>query len=50
VENDSGLTIPVSFEADIESRRASAEELALIAAFLPELMKEMLTQPETEGE
>ncbi len=43
------LQIPVRFGM-LDNRPASAEELALIAAFLPELMKEMLTQPETEGE
>jgi hypothetical protein len=50
VENDSGLTIAVSFDNTIENHPAGAEELALIAAFLPELVKEMLAQPETDGE
>jgi hypothetical protein len=50
VENDSALTIPVSFDASIDRQAASAEEIALIAAFLPELVKEMLVQSEPEGD
>ena len=50
MKNDSKLTIPVNFDNAIESRAASAAELDLIASLLPELLKEMLTQPDTEGE
>ncbi len=50
MENNKKLTIAVSLDAGIETRPAGADELALIAAYLPELLKEMLSQPETEGE
>lgn len=50
MENDQRLTIAVSLDTTIENRPAGADELALIAAYLPELLKEMLSQPETEGD
>ena len=50
MENDQGLTIAVSLDRSIENRPAGADELALIAAYLPELLKEMLSQSETEGD
>ena len=50
MKNDSKLTIPVNFDKAIESRPAGADEVALIAALLPELVKEMRSQPETDRE
>ncbi len=50
MENELGLAIVVNLDKSIENRPAGAEELALIAAYLPELLKEMLSQPETEGD
>ena len=50
MEDDASLTIPVSFEHSIDNCPASAQELELIAALLPELLKEMLSDKETEGE
>jgi hypothetical protein len=49
VKNESDTTIPVSFDAGVDLA-TGADELALIAAYLPELLKEMLAQPETEGD
>jgi hypothetical protein len=49
VNDEELLRIPVRFDM-LDNRLVSVDELALIAAFLPELMKEMLTQPETDGE
>ena len=50
MEDDKRLTVAVSLDKNIENCPASADELALIAAYLPELMKDMLSQPETDGE
>ena len=50
MKDESRLTPAVSFEAAMDNYPASAEELVLVAAFLPELLKEMLAQPDTEGE
>lgn len=50
MENNKKLTVTVSLNQSIENRQAGADELALIAAYLPELLKDMLSQPETEGE
>jgi hypothetical protein len=49
VNDEELLRIAVRFGMP-DNRPASADELALIAAFLPELMKEMLAQPETDEE
>ena len=43
-------TIPVSFDHSIEAQAVSADELALVAACLPDLLKEMLAEPENERE
>lgn len=48
--DDPRLAIAVSFDKTLENRRVSVEELALVASFLPELLKEMLMLPETDGE
>ena len=50
MEDVASLTIPISFDHSIDNCPASAQELELIAALLPELLKEMLSHPETEGD
>ena len=47
---DDADDIAVSFDKSMDKRPASAEELELIATLLPELLKEMLMQPDTEGQ
>ena len=50
VEDESPLALAVSFDNLPDTCPASGAELELIALFLPELLQEMLSQPETEGE
>lgn len=50
MEDEFPLTLAVSFEDLPDNQPASAAELELIASLLPELLKEMLSDGETEGE
>ena len=46
----SPLTLAVRFKDLPDNYPASGAELDLIASFLPERLKEMLTQSDTDGE
>jgi hypothetical protein len=49
ISTQSDINVAVRFERVFDGP-ARADEVALIAAYLPELLKEMLDQPETDGE
>lgn len=48
MEDQCPLALAVSFDHRMDNRPVSDDELELIAAFLPELLKEMLLDEETE--
>lgn len=50
MEDENSEELTVRFDEELEDRAVSADELRLIASYLPEILKDVLTDTYEDGE